>query len=438
MRQHGRKVLGAPLSTASVARIQEKFALLNDTASEAKSASGWGRVGKAVVACLDLSEALEVVVTTKTNHEVKITVTGFSFPVGTTALAETLNKESENVLPPHRRLSKEEFEYYYQKAIAMDKLPQQFQLPSLLREFATAADFPGIVTDFSPVEKPVKIKETTTPHEPGNDDLAKSRSWTKGPVGGDQIGHPGFPTQSPLNLPRAPSNNDAISGRKILMPIPQVPVSNSAEYYGVSAQSFVGPPNTFTDRVNAFSRPHAMNSPSEGRKILTPFSQYPAFGRPELHEPTNLTEHTQAVLRFGTTNPSRYDKSQKRSLGGPPLGDAPAAKKHNLSSGFQASTASPTSVPALPPLAPFNSTTNNGIPAPAHKKPKIVKPIPTREEVHAAWIGEVMTQYTVPQLRGYLGQEGMFSGLNNTSTRNVLMLRVQQMEMGEVEFGEED
>lgn len=411
-RQHGQKTLGAPLSESSIARIVDEFSKLDSTGDGEQSASAWGRVELAVIACLDVNDTsqLEAVMTTKTNLEVVIKVTGFEVPTmdsGTPFFAELIVEEIPYVLPSDRRLAKDELEYYCKKATAMNKLPIRFAQPNLLHVFATAADFPAEVTNVALLKRTSQRQGSVMAHEPIEDDDflvgAGSRYYGNGNHVSGRHGGP-----FPHSLAASGSLSDNPDGSRRSDTVPEADRTSSTL------------PQAETSMV---------------AKHLT----------------ANVVARKEELVRFGRTNLSRFDQSQKRTLTDAQLGhDAPTSANKRHRSSFFAGRSTDTSTPphhnvqTQPPSTPSpdHSSSSSDLPTAitkpkAVRKPKVSKPIPTRTEMHTSWTEDKMTQYTVPQLRGYLRQEDRIEDLNNTSTRDALLRRVREMEeVGRVYPGE--
>ncbi|CZT23131.1 uncharacterized protein RCC_08841 [Ramularia collo-cygni] len=393
LRQYGLEVLGEKISEASIEQVVEKFRLLGTVDEEIQHADAWGRVGLAVLKWIDLNDAavLEAVATTTNNCEVSIKVTGFQMPTTDEGVVKTelLAKLIAAEFPDHGReekgrLGKDEFEFYCQKAIDLDILPLQFRRPNLLATFATAADFPDAVTTLTAVDE-TEDAPSTSHHHPLEEEAKMSHPTSSSKKKGTAKLPSTLPSPSPTSKP--PTNLlEAAFGPAASSP------SKQAEETDV------------TDLLATHKQPKTT--------ILSG------------QLPPKVAAQAEAHLRFGTTNPSRYDK-KKRDLEAAELENnnspkTPAAKKKR-----QNKQAARDSDVDSAGLLPTSSAAAGGKKA---KKP--AKPIPSREEMREAWTAGNVTKFTVPQLRGYLKQEGLFEGFTSETRMNELLKRVRDSEDG--------
>lgn len=375
MRQHGQKTLGAPIGEASIARIKSKFLELGEGVEETKSAVGWGRVGLAVIAALDVEDAeeLEAVVTMRKNGEVEVTVTGFRLPAArwaegvTSGFAEQIATEVREVLPENEMLNKDEFGFYLAKAKEIGEVRWQFERPNALAVFATAKDFSEVVTMLPLLEKGTKPPVTLKFASPDKTVSVSRRARSK-----RTYGSTASIEESVTSFEHLPGNDASKQSTSFHTPLSE----RLDTTWRLRARPSIPSKRTFTASELDDDEKDAPSTKN--------------------HRPSG--EPRRSHLAPSTTAPSHT---------------ATDRGAYQLSSNSKPSSASSSLVRTKKPT----------------KKP--TKPTPTRQQILEDWRTNNMTHYTVPQLRAYLKQENLMGDLKYTATRDGLMRRIRETEEAE-------
>lgn len=387
--QHGQETLGTPIDGLSINRLHESFLNFSDGGHGSKGASGYGRVGVAVITSL-LSQHLsnhKAVVSTTKSEAIQIKLTGISLldaGNSTASLAKDIASHTIQVLPEHAHLNDDEFNFYLQKARALDSVPPQFAYSASPSAGATAADFPSIVTSLSLTEEEGSVKEAAA--APAY--LEQKAYYRDGGNIGRNIGNMWSTLGAPPNMAISLGTDSTHASSPLIMDGLQGVVEGSVTYGQATTLLLAG-----QNSADHFMYPNAGLQPLD-------------------------------------TNYSRHGKTSKRTVDDAELDDranifprtndvlGPVSRPRKTSSQIPAQTA------AIPIFsAP-------GLIAP----PPAKKPIPTRAEIHKDYLDQNLDKYTVIQLRDYLNQEGLNAGLTTRATKPILLQRIHDIENPEFVF----